>query len=53
VMNLKEDDIVSAIALVVDAVEPPDELPDASLMDGPLAEVPGTDTDIADVTEDP
>jgi DNA gyrase subunit A len=38
VMNLKEDDVVSAIALVVDAVEPSDEL----AVDGPLAG-PSTD----------
>jgi len=31
VMNLKEDDVVSAIALVVDAVEPSDEPTDESL----------------------
>src|SRR5450755_735067 len=38
VMNLKEDDVVSAIALVVDAVEPSDEL----AVDEPLAG-PSTD----------
>jgi DNA gyrase subunit A len=35
VMNLKEDDVVSAIALVVDAVEPTDEPTDGSTGESP------------------
>jgi DNA gyrase subunit A len=61
VMNLKEDDVVSAIALVVDAVEPSDEL----AVDEPLAglstespvtevtgEVPAAEADDTDGTDD-
>jgi hypothetical protein len=40
-MNLKEDDIVSAIALVVDDVEPGE----APMVDGPL-DAPSTETPV-------
>jgi hypothetical protein len=60
-MNLKEDDVVSAIALVVDAVEPSDELadgssgesPDGSSPDALPAEVPAEHADDdSEVTEE-
>jgi DNA gyrase subunit A len=49
VMNLKDDDVVSAIALVVDDVEPNGESPAASVME----EMPAAaETDGAESTED-
>jgi DNA gyrase subunit A len=59
VMNLKEDDVVSAIALVIDAVEPSDELAVDEPLAGPstdgeaTAEIDDTDgTDDIEVAEE-
>ncbi|MFI4992904.1 MAG: DNA gyrase subunit A [Solirubrobacterales bacterium] len=52
VMNLKDDDLVSAVALVVDAVEPSDELAASSEADGPSSEAPVVDENETGVTEE-
>jgi DNA gyrase subunit A len=52
VMNLKDDDLVSAVALVVDAVEPSDELTVSSEADGYVSEAPVVDENETGITEE-
>jgi DNA gyrase subunit A len=50
-MNLKDEDLASAVALVVEAVEQGDE-PTASETDGPSSEAPVVDENKTDVSEE-
>jgi DNA gyrase subunit A len=51
-MNLKDEDLASAVALVVEAVEQGDELTASSEADGPSSEAPVVDENDTAVTEE-